>query len=59
MFPRVTNPRQVKLIAAWMFGSAALNTFIGYQMWGERGVQNRVCSACFVPLIMHSSSWPL
>eukprot|EP00042_Codosiga_hollandica_P021030 m.71135 g.71135 ORF g.71135 m.71135 type:complete len:55 (-) comp50163_c0_seq1:1091-1255(-) len=41
MFRFLSNPKQVGVISTFLLGSAAVNAFIGYQMWGERGVANR------------------
>eukprot|EP00051_Salpingoeca_urceolata_P026490 m.477545 g.477545 ORF g.477545 m.477545 type:complete len:54 (+) comp20856_c0_seq1:1582-1743(+) len=35
------DPRKARVVGAWLLGSAAVNAFIGFQMWGERGERNR------------------
>jgi hypothetical protein len=36
---------KMPMLAIWAFCGAAINFAIGYNMYGERGVQNRVCHA--------------
>jgi hypothetical protein len=42
MFSNQT-PKTVRFAGTWLLISAAVNGWIAYQMWGERGERNRVC----------------
>lgn len=35
--------RKMYTVGVWALCGAAINFFIGYNMYGERGVRNRVC----------------
>jgi len=39
---REQPPRNLRFVAGWLLASAGVNAFIAFQMWGERGEENRV-----------------
>ena len=49
----VASPGRARVLATWLIGSSVIQFAIAYQMWGERGVQNRVRSEC----VLYSQSY--